>query len=226
MTAETSHVTCPLCEATCGLTITTNGRAIADIRGDRDDVFSGGYICPKAYALKELDADPDRLRTPLIRRDGRFVPATWDVAMAEIDCGLNVDFEKHGRDAVAVYLGNPNAHHLSGLYMPAVIKAIGTRNVFSASTVDQMPKQVAAGLMFGTVLTIPVPDVDRTDYLLMLGANPLASNGSLMTAPDMRGKLRAIRDRGGKVVVMDPRRSRTAEHADEHHFIRPGTDAL
>ena len=225
MTTETSHVTCPLCEATCGLTITTTGRAIESIRGDRDDVFSRGYICPKAYALKELDADPDRLRTPLIRRDGRFVPATWDEAMAEIDRGLGAVLREHGRHAVAVYLGNPNAHHLSGLYMPALVKAIGTRNVFSASTVDQMPKQVAAGLMFGTVLTIPVPDVDRTDYLLMLGANPLASNGSLMTAPDMKGRLRDLRARGGKLVVIDPRRSLTALEADAHHFIRPGTDA-
>ncbi len=225
MTTTTSHITCPLCEATCGLTVTTHGRAIEDIRGDRDDVFSAGYICPKAYALKELDADPDRLRQPLIRRDGRFVPATWDEAMAEIDRGLGAVLRDHGRDAVAVYLGNPNAHHLSGLYMPALIKAIGTRNVFSASTVDQMPKQVSAGLMFGTLLSVPVPDLDRTDYLLMLGANPLASNGSLMTAPDTKGRLRRLRARGGRLVVIDPRRSLTALEADAHHFIRPGTDA-
>src|SRR5688572_17561731 len=225
MTTTTSHVTCPLCEATCGLTITTRGSAIEDIRGDRDDVFSRGFICPKAYALKELDADPDRIRTPLVRRDRRFVAVGWDEAMAEIDRGLGAIFREHGRDAVGVYLGNPNAHHLSGMYMPALIKAIGTRNVFSASTVDQMPKQVSAGLMFGTVLSIPVPDVDRTDYLLMLGANPLASNGSLLTAPDMKGRLRALRARGGRLVVVDPRRSLTALEADAHHFIRPGTDA-
>ncbi len=225
MTTTTSHITCPLCEATCGLTVTMRGTEIEDIRGDRDDVFSAGYICPKAYALKELQADPDRLRQPLIRRDGTFVPATWDEAMAEIDRGLGAVFREHGRDAVGIYLGNPNAHHLSGLYMPALIKAIGTRNVFSASTVDQMPKQVSAGLMFGTVLSIPVPDLDRTDYLLMLGANPLASNGSLMTAPDTKGRLRRLRARGGKLVVVDPRRSLTALEADAHHFIRPGTDA-
>jgi anaerobic selenocysteine-containing dehydrogenase len=225
MKTTKSHVTCPLCEATCGLTVTMRGREIEDIRGDRDDVFSAGYICPKAYALKELDADPDRLRQPLVRRDGRFVGVGWDEAMAEIDRGLGAIFREHGRDAVAVYLGNPNAHHLSGLYMPALIKAIGTRNVFSASTVDQMPKQVSAGLMFGTVLSIPVPDLDRTDYLLMLGANPLASNGSLMTAPDTKGRLRRLRARGGRLVVIDPRRSLTALEADAHHFIRPGTDA-
>jgi anaerobic selenocysteine-containing dehydrogenase len=225
MTTTTSHITCPLCEATCGLSITTRGEAIEDIRGDRDDVFSAGFICPKAYALKELDADPDRLRQPLVRRDGRFVPVSWDEAFAEIDRGLAKVFAEHGRHAVAVYLGNPNAHHLSGLYMPALIKAIGTRNVFSASTVDQMPKQVSGGLMFGTVLSIPVPDLDRTDYLLMLGANPLASNGSLMTAPDTKGRLRKLRARGGKLVVIDPRRSLTALEADAHHFLRPGTDA-
>jgi anaerobic selenocysteine-containing dehydrogenase len=225
MTTTTSHITCPLCEATCGLTVTTRGQTIEDLRGDRDDVFSAGYICPKAYALKELDADPDRLRQPLVRRDGRFVPVSWDEAFAEIDRGFAKVFAEHGRHAVAVYLGNPNAHHLSGIYMPALIKAIGTRNVFSASTVDQMPKQVSAGLMFGTVLSIPVPDLDRTDYLLMLGANPLASNGSLMTAPDTKGRLRRLRARGGKLVVIDPRRSLTALEADAHHFIRPGTDA-
>jgi anaerobic selenocysteine-containing dehydrogenase len=225
MTTETSHVTCPLCEATCGLTITTRGRMIEDIRGDRDDVFSHGYLCPKAYALKELEADTDRLRRPMVRRDGGFVAVEWDDAMAEIDRGLGAVFRDHGRDAVAIYLGNPNAHHLSGIYMPALIRAVGTRNVFSASTVDQMPKQVSAGLMFGTILSIPVPDVDRTDYLLMLGANPLASNGSLLTAPDMKGRLRKLRARRGKLVVIDPRRSLTALEADAHHFIRPGTDA-
>ncbi len=225
MTTEISHVTCPLCEATCGLTVTTRGRAIEDIRGDRDDVFSHGYICPKAYALKELEADPDRLRRPLVRRGDEFVAVGWDDAMGEIDRGLGRLFQEHGRDAVAIYLGNPNAHHLSGLYMPALIRAVGSRNVFSASTVDQMPKQVSAGLMFGTVLSIPVPDLDRTDYLLMLGANPLASNGSLLTAPDMKGRLRRLRARGGRLVVIDPRRSTTALEADAHHFIRPGTDA-
>jgi anaerobic selenocysteine-containing dehydrogenase len=225
MTTSTSHITCPLCEATCGLAITTRGNTIEDIRGDRDDVFSAGYLCPKAYALKELDADPDRLRRPLVRRDGRFIEATWDEAMAEVDRGLGALLRDHGRDAVAVYLGNPNAHHLSGLYMPALVRAIGTRNVFSASTVDQMPKQVSAGLMFGTMLSVPVPDLDRTDYLLMLGANPLASNGSLLTAPDMKGRLRRLQARGGTLVVVDPRRSLTALEADAHHFIRPGTDA-
>ncbi|MEA2375633.1 MAG: hypothetical protein QOD53_2096, partial [Thermoleophilaceae bacterium] len=174
-----------------------------------------------------LEQDPDRLRTPLVRRDGELVEATWEEAFAEIDRRLPPLLEEHGRDTAAVYLGNPSAHNLAALmYGRVLLKALGTRNVYSASTVDQMPKHVSAGLMFGTMFSIPIPDVDRTDHLIVLGANPLASNGSLLTAPDMRGRLRALRERGGKLVVVDPRRSRTAEHSDEHHFIRPGTDAL
>jgi len=224
--AQTSYHVCPLCEATCGLAIHTRGREVVGIRGDEADVFSEGFICPKGYALKELDADPDRLRVPLLRRGGTLEPATWDEAFAEIDRRLGPILRTQGRDAVAVYLGNPSAHSMAlGLYAQVLLRALGTRNVYSASTVDQMPKQVAAGLMFGTLLSIPVPDLDRTDYLLILGANPFVSNGSLMTAPDVPGRLRAIRRRGGKVVVIDPRRTRTAAEASEHHFIRPGTDA-
>ena len=224
--ARTSYHVCPLCEATCGLAIHTRGREVVGIRGDEADVFSEGFICPKGYALKELDADPDRLRVPLVRRGGTLEPATWDEAFAEIDARLGPILRAHGRDAVAVYLGNPSAHSMAlGLYAQVLLRALGTRNVYSASTVDQMPKQVSAGLMFGTLLSIPVPDLDRTDHLLILGANPFVSNGSLMTAPDVPGRLRAIRRRGGKVVVIDPRRTRTAAEASEHHFIRPGTDA-
>ena len=218
--------TCPFCEATCGLEIETEGREVVSIRGDKQDVLSHGFICPKAFGLKELHEDGDRLTTPLVRRDGELVEASWDEAFEEIDRRLTPILEQHGRNAVAVYLGNPNAHNLSAMvYGPAWLRALGSKNVYSASTVDQMPKQVSAGLMFGTILSIPVPDVDRTDHILILGANPLVSNGSLLTAPDMRGRLRGIRERGGKVVVIDPRRSRTAEEADEHHFIRPATDA-
>ena len=193
----------------------------------QDDVLSGGFICPKAHGLKQLHEDPDRLTTPLIRRGGELVEASWDEAFEEIDRRLSPVLAEHGRNSVAVYIGNPNAHNLSALvHGPVWLRALGTQNIYSASTVDQMPKQVSAGLMFGTMLSVPVPDVDRTDHLLILGANPLVSNGSLLTAPDMRGRLRRIRERGGKVVVVDPRRTRTAEAADEHHFIRPGTDAL
>jgi anaerobic selenocysteine-containing dehydrogenase len=223
---RTAHRTCPLCEATCGLEITLAGEEVVSIRGDQDDVFSEGFICPKGFALKELHSDPDRISTPLIRQaDGSFARASWDEAFAEIDRRLSPILATD-RNAVAAYIGNPSAHNLSNmLYGRVLMRALGSRNLYSASTVDQYPKQMASALMFGTGTTVPVPDVDRTDHLMILGANPLASNGSLMTAPDMRGRLRAIRSRGGKIVVIDPRRSRTAEEADEHHFIRPGTDA-
>src|SRR5215213_8369041 len=225
---ETVHYrTCPFCEATCGLEVTMRGDEVASVRGDAEDVFSRGFLCPKSQGLKQLHDDPDRLTAPLVRRDGELVEASWEEAFAAVDAGLGRVLEQGGRDAVAVYLGNPSAHSLGALlYGPAFVKALGTKNIHSATTVDQMPKHLSSGLMFGGALSIPVPDVDRTDHLLILGANPLASNGSLMTAPDMRGRIRSIRERGGKVVVVDPRRSRTAEHADEHHFIRPGTDAL
>ena len=227
MPTETVHYrTCPFCEATCGLAVTMRGDEVLSVRGDPDDVFSKGFLCPKSQGLKQLHEDPDRLTTPLVRRGGELVEATWDEALAAIAEGMDRVLADGDRDAVAIYLGNPAAHSLGPtLYAPALIKAIGTRNIFSASTVDQMPKQVASGLMFGGGLSVVVPDVDRTDHLLVLGANPLVSNGSLLTAPDMRGRLRSIRERGGKIVVVDPRRSRTAKEASEHHFIRPGTDA-
>ena len=227
MDTRTSYRTCPLCEAACGLEIVIRGRRVESIRGDDADVLSRGYICPKGPALKLLDADPDRLRTPLVRRGDRLEPAGWDEAFAEIERRLAPIVAADGRDAVGVYLGNPSVHSLSlALYSRVLLRALGTKRVFSASTVDQMPKQVAVGLMFGTWLSVPVPDLDRTAHLLLLGADPLVSNGSLMTAPDVKRRLRAIRARGGRVVVVDPRRSRTADEADVHHFIRPGTDAL
>jgi anaerobic selenocysteine-containing dehydrogenase len=224
----TAFTTCPLCEATCGLEITVAHGMVTRIRGDADDVLSHGFVCPKGASLQELHEDPDRLRTPMVREPGGDLrPASWEEAFAEIDRRLPAIRDAHGNDAVAVYIGNPSAHNLSTLvYGRVLLKALRTRNIFSASTVDQFPKQMASALMFGSGATVAVPDIDRTDHLLILGANPLASNGSLLTAPDMRGRLRAIRARGGKVVVIDPRRTRTAREADEHHFIRPGADAL
>ena len=225
--SETRFATCPLCEATCGLAIEVAGGEIVKVRGDDADVFSKGFICPKGASIGELHADPDRIRTPMVRRDGELVPASWDEAFAAIEERLAPIREDGDRNATAVYLGNPNAHTLDGLiYLRALIKAMGTRNIFSATSVDQLPKQIASASMFGTGLSLAIPDVDRTDYMLILGANPLASNGSLMTAPDMRGRLRGIQERGGRIVVVDPRRTRTAEAADEHHPIRPGRDAL
>lgn len=226
MATKTSYATCPLCEATCGLEIVTRGSEVLSIRGDEQDVFSRGYICPKAYSLKELGVDRDCIREPMVRRGDQWLKVSWDDAFAEIERGLLPILQEHGRDALAIYVGNPNAHNLSSLlYLPVLLHAAKTHNFFSASTVDQMPKHVAAGMMFGSELSVPVPDLERTEYLLLLGANPLVSNGSLMTAPDMRGRLRRLRQRGGKVVVLDPYRTRTAQEADEHYFIRPGSDA-
>ncbi|HEV7204945.1 MAG TPA: molybdopterin-dependent oxidoreductase [Jatrophihabitans sp.] len=220
-------VTCPLCEATCGLEVTLDGHRITGVRGDKDDVFSHGFICPKGASIGALHDDPDRLTAPLVRRDGEFVEVSWDEAFAEIDRRLPPIRAEHGNNAVAIYLGNPGAHNLgSTLYGRPLYKALATRNIYSASSVDQLPKHFSAGYMFGDALTIPIPDIDRTSYLLLLGANPLVSNGSLMTAPDARGRLRAIRARGGRIVVADPRRTATVEAADEHLAVRPGTDAL
>ena len=215
--------TCPLCEATCGLTIDVEGEQVVRVRGDVDDVFSRGFACPKGLTIGDLHHDPDRLRHPLV--DG--VEATWDEAWQAVAARLGRVISEHGRGALGLYLGNPNVHNLAGtLYASAVAKAMGSPYVFSASTSDQMPKQVSAVWMFGDPLTIPIPDIDHTDLLVILGADPLTSNGSLMTAPDMPRRLRTLRRRGGRLVVVDPRSSRTARAADLHLPIRPGTDAM
>ncbi len=221
-----SFRTCPLCEATCGLRIETRNERVTRIRGDLDDPFSKGFICPKGSTLGALHDDPDRLRRPLLRRNGAHEEASWEEAFAEVEHRLTAIVATHGPDAVAVYIGNPNAHNFANTFaLRPLLRALRTKNLYSASTVDQMPKHVACGLLFGHPLAIPVPDLDRTDFLLLLGANPLESNGSLATAPDWHGRLRAIRGRRGRVIVVDPRRTRTAEQADLHVSIRPGTDA-
>ncbi|MFF7531502.1 molybdopterin oxidoreductase family protein [Streptomyces bobili] len=218
---------CPLCEATCGLTLTIEGTRVTSARGDRDDVFSNGFICPKGASFGAVDGDPDRLRTPLVRRDGELREATWTEAFDAVAAGLRPVVERHGPHAVGMVLGNPNVHTMAGaLYPTVLLAALGTRSLFTASTVDQMPKHVSSGLLFGDANAIPVPDLDHTDHLLLIGANPLESNGSLCTAPDFPGKLKALKARGGTLTVIDPRRTRTAKLADRHLAIRPGTDAL
>ncbi len=224
---RTAFRTCPLCEAGCGLEITVTAGKVTRIRGDQADVFSKGFLCPKGSTLKQLHDDPDRLRRPMVKRDGVHVEVDWDEAWAVVADRLPAVIAEHGRESVAVYLGNPSAHNLGALlYNRSLLRGLGTRRRFSASTVDQMPRQVAAGYVFGSPVTVPVPDLDHTDYLVVMGANPYASNGSLCTAPDFPGRLEAIRARGGTLVVVDPRRSRTAEEADRWLAIRPGTDAL
>lgn len=218
---------CNLCEAMCGVKIEFEGTKVLSIRGDEEDPFSRGHICPKATALQALYEDPDRLKQPLRRRGTEWEAISWDEALDEAARGLHEVQQRHGTDAVGIYLGNPNVHNTGSLLMASLfVRALKTKHRYSATSVDQLPHMLVAYWMFGHQLMLPVPDVDRTDYLLMLGANPLASNGSLMTAPDIRGRLDDLKKRGGKLIVIDPRRTETAVRADEHHFIQPGTDAL
>ncbi len=223
-----AYRTCSLCEASCGLEVDVDDAGAPQrIRGDGDDVLSHGYLCPKGASLTQLHGDPDRLRGPLVRApDGELEPASWDDAFAAVDALLTPLLRRHGRHAVGVYVGNPSGIDLSGvLYNRVLHKALRTRNLFTVATVDQQPKSLACALMYGSPAVIAAPDLARTDHLLVLGANPAVSNGSLIVAPDMRRRLRDVIDRGGKVVVFDPKRTRTAREASEHHFVRPGSDA-
>jgi len=216
---------CPLCEAICGLELQYEGADLVAIRGDAADPFSRGHICPKGNALLDLEADPDRLRRPLRRRGSDWEEIGWDEALAEAGERLAAVQREHGADAVGAYLGNPNVHHFGHIaYLPALLRSLRSKNVFSASSVDQWPSQLVDWLMYGHQFLLPIPDLDHTDYFLMLGANPVASNGSLMTAPGIARRLEALVARG-RLVVVDPRRTETAAIASEHHFIRPCSDA-
>ncbi|MFL5803298.1 MAG: molybdopterin-dependent oxidoreductase [Roseiflexaceae bacterium] len=224
---RTHYRTCNLCEAMCGLEIKVRGQEILSIKGDRDDPFSQGHICPKAVALQDIYHDPDRLKFPMRRTAAGWEQIGWDEAFDEVATNLRAVQERHGANAVGVYLGNPVVHNMGTLLFAApFIRALRTRNRFSATSVDQLPHHFAAYHMLGHQLLLPIPDIDRTDFLLILGANPLASNGSLMSAPGVARRLRAIQERGGKVVLIDPRRTETAAAADQHYFIQPGADAL
>ena len=229
MTQPTDGVhtrTCPLCEAMCGLHVTVSGGRVAKIRPNPDDVWSRGYICPKGTTLGELHQDPDRLRAPLVRDGEGWREVSWPEAFREVARRLRPVLEQHGKEAVSAYIGNPTAHNFSlSRYVPAFVAMAGLPVLYSAGTVDQWPKNLTSALMFGGMWAFPVPDLDRTQYLLMLGANPHASQGSLLAAADVLGRLDAIRARGGRVVVVDPRRTGTADHASEWLPIRPGTDA-
>jgi anaerobic selenocysteine-containing dehydrogenase len=222
---ETVYRQCTLCEAHCGIQAEVDGDRVLRITGDPDDVLSRGYICPKASALIDLHRDPDRLRRPVKRVGDRFVEIDWEEALTLAADGLKRVQDRHGADAVATYLGNPGAHSASVLASVLVRRLIGSRNNYSATSVDQLPQYMSSYEMFGHYLVFPIPDIERTQYMLMFGANPAVSNGSLMTAPGVRDRLKAIRARGGKVFVIDPRRTETAKHASEHVAIRPGGDA-
>lgn len=217
---------CHLCEAICGLVIETQGSEVISIRGDDQDPFSRGHICPKAMGLKDLQEDPDRLRQPVKKVDGQWVQTTWEDAIETACEGLFQVQKTHGSQAIGVYQGNPNVHNW-GLMTHAAnfLGLIKTKNRFSATSVDQLPLQLMGYWMYGHQLLVPIPDIDHTDYFLMLGANPIASNGSLMTVPDVAKRIKSLQARGGRLVVIDPRRTETADVADLHHFIQPGTDA-
>ena len=222
---------CNLCEAICGLELTVehgpDGDRVTSIRGNDADPLSRGHICPKGVALADIHSDPDRLRTPIKKVDGEWVETTWDDALDLVADNIAKAINTHGKDALGIYLGNPNAHSLgSATHGVRLVKAFRTRNRFSASSVDQIPHQLVASLMFGHQLMIPISDIDRTSYFLVFGANPMASNGSLMTVPDFPNRVRELKRRGGRMVVLDPRRTETAKVADEHVFVRPGTDAV
>jgi len=224
---ETHFIACNLCEAICGLEIKLEDGQIRSIRGDKDDPISKGHICPKAVALQDIYNDPDRLRTPIKRTGNGWQAISWDQAYDEVTTELKKIQRTNGKNSVAVYLGNPTVHNLDAmLFGPMFFRTLRTKSRYSATSVDQLPEQLVSLLMFGHSLLLPLPDLDRTDFHIIFGANPVVSNGSLMTAPGVTKRLKAIRERGGKLVVVDPRRTETAAIADQHLFIKPGSDVL
>ncbi len=231
MTKTLHHRACHLCEAICGLTIETEdredgSRQILSIKGDAQDSFSRGHICPKAVALQDIQNDPDRLRQPMRKVDGQWQPIDWDAAFELVAERFSAIQAEHGKNAVAVYQGNPSVHNYGLMtHSNYFLGQLKTRNRFSATSVDQLPHHLTSYLMYGHGLLLPIPDIDHTQFMLILGGNPLASNGSIMTVPDVEKRLKAIKARGGKLVVVDPRRSETAAMADQHLFVRPGNDA-
>jgi len=218
---------CNLCEAICGISIAVRSDQQLDIRGDDEDPFSRGYICPKAVGLQDIHYDKDRLRQPVRRTSQGWQLIGWDEAFNEVADNLKRINNTYGRNSIATYLGNPTVHNYGSLlFAPGFLRSLHTRNKFSATSVDQLAHHLTAFLMFGHQLLLPVPDIDRTKFFLVLGANPAVSNGSMMTAPGMNRRLQELRARGGKVILIDPRSNETARLADRHLFIRPGTDVL
>lgn len=226
-TEKKHYSTCTLCEAMCGIEVTTDKREILSIVGDKKNPFSEGHVCPKAMALKDLYDDPDRIKMPLERTAEGWQEIPWEEALDKVATALFETQQKHGPESVATYLGNPNAHNMGSiLFGPYFYRALKSHNRYSATSVDQLPHHIVSRQLFGHQSQIPIPDIDHTQYFMIIGGNPLASNGSIMTVPHIKRRLKAIQSREGKVVVIDPKKSETADMSSEHHFIKPGTDAL
>ena len=224
---STHFITCPLCEALCGLTLTVTDHGPITVRGDREDPLSQGFLCPKGVSIGDLHNDPDRLRQPLRRTGSRWEMIGWNEALELAAHRLDGVRREFGPNSVAFYTGNPNLHSYAALlFEPEFVRALGTRTRFSTASMDHLPHLLTSFRLFGHPLLVPVPDLDRTRFLLVLGANPAVSNGSMMSAPGIPRRFKAIRARGGRIVVVDPRRTKSAAMADAHLFIRPGTDAL
>ena len=224
---QTHFRTCNLCEAMCGLKIEYEGASIVSIKGDEQDPFSKGYVCPKAVALQDINNDPDRLRTPIKKVNGKWVDIGWNEAFDEVASRLKEVQRQYGNDAVGIYQGNPSVHNMGTmLFASSFTRSLKTKNRFSATSVDQLPHHFVSQFMLGHLLLLPVPDIDRTDFFLVIGANPVASNGSIMSAAGMPNRIKSLKERGGKMIVIDPRRTETADKAHEHIFVRPGTDVF
>ncbi|MBN4070393.1 molybdopterin-dependent oxidoreductase [Olleya sp. AH-315-F22] len=226
-TTKTHFRTCNLCEAMCGIEITYQDKTIISIKGDKNDEFSRGHICPKAVALQDLYHDKDRLKTPIKRTKNGWIDISWEDAFDEIAENIKSIQNKYGKNAVGSYRGNPNVHNTGLMLFGApFIKSIGSNQKYTATSVDQLPHHFASLMMFGHYFMFPIPDIDRTDFMLIMGGNPAVSNGSIMTAPDFANRIKAVKKRGGQVIVVDPRFTETSKISSQHHFIKPGTDAF
>ena len=223
---QTHYRACHLCEAICGLVITTKGDEVVSIKGDKQDPVSQGFICPKATAIADIHTDPDRIRQPMKRVGENWEPISWDEAIELTAQKLVETQQQHGANSVGFYAGNPGVHNYGNMtHGPLLRRAVKTRNNYSATSLDQLPHHLTSYAMYGHQSFIPVPDIDRTQLMVIFGGNPLASNGSIMTMPNAPGRFKALQARGGKLVVVDPRRTETANIADQHLFVRPGQDA-
>jgi anaerobic selenocysteine-containing dehydrogenase len=226
---ETIRSSCPTCEASCGLLVQVDrtDNTILSIQGDPEDHRSRGYVCPKSQAFKHVYDDAERLRHPVRRTSEGWREISWEEALSTVATRFNEIRAKHGKDAIAFFVGEPTGHDYGvQLYLQPLMKLLQTERFFSSGTVDQHPQQMVCYALFGQQWLFPVPDIDRTDLFICMGGNPLVSQGSIMSAPDIKRRLAALRARGGKSIVIDPRRTETANSCDQHIFIKPGTDAF